>query len=245
MPRFFSETIGRSPVIEGSDAAHIAGALRMRPGERLTVCDLKGTDYLCEILTADRSRVELAVLETTPTKSEPGLAVTLYQCIPKGDKLDGVVQKAVELGVSRIVPVLSSRCVSRPDEKAMGKKVDRWQKIAREAAGQSGRGILPAVGPAVTFKACATELADYDLSLFFYEEGGDPLREAVARTALPPSGGTAAVLIGPEGGFAPEEAALADGAGARTVTLGPRILRTETAPIAALTALMLLTGNLE
>lgn len=245
MPRFFSETIGQSPVIEGPDAAHIAGALRMRAGEKLIVCDLKGCDYFCEILTVERGRVELRILETTPTKSEPGLAVTLYQCVPKGDKLDGVVRKAVELGVGRVVPVLSSRCVSRPDQRSMAKKVDRWQKIAREAAGQSGRGILPAVGPAVDFSACADELSGYDLSLFFYEEGGDPLRETVARAALPPSGGTAAILIGPEGGFSPEEAARAAGAGARTVTLGPRILRTETAPVAALAAVMLLTGNLE
>ncbi|MCI8360424.1 MAG: 16S rRNA (uracil(1498)-N(3))-methyltransferase [Clostridiales bacterium] len=245
MPRFFSETIAELPALEGADAAHIVKALRMRPGERLTVCDLKGTDYFCEIAAADPQRVELTVLETAPTKSEPKLAVTLYQCVPKGDKLDGVVQKAVELGVSRIVPVLSSRCVSRPDPKSMGKKTDRWRKIAREAAGQSGRGVLPAVDPALDFNACAAALSGYDLSLFFYEEGGEPLRTLVSRTALPPSGGRAAVLIGPEGGFTPEEARKAASAGAATVTLGPRILRTETAPIAALTALMLLTGNLE
>ena len=245
MPRFFSETIGLSPVIEGPDAAHIVKALRMREGEALTVCDLQGTDYSCKIRIADPERVELEILEKSPTKSEPKLSVTLYQCVPKSDKLDGVVQKAVELGVSRIVPVLSSRCVSRPDGKAMAKKIGRWQKIAREAAGQSGRGILPAVGPALDYKDLPAALSEYDLSVFFYEEGGAPLREVLEAAALPDAGGRVAVIIGPEGGFSPDEAAAAEAAGARVTTLGPRILRTETAPVAALAAVMLLTGNLE
>ncbi len=245
MPRFFLPTIGENPVIEGPDASHIAKSLRMRPGEALTVCDEKGTDYLCEIAAAAPGRVELRIRETRPTASEPGLHVTLYQCVPKGDKLDGVVQKAVELGVSEIVPVLSSRCVSRPDEKSMKKKVERWGKIAREAAGQSGRGILPQVMPALSFAGCAAALQDYDLALFFYEAGGEPLRDILAAASLPEKGGRAAILIGPEGGFSPEEAGKAAAAGAKTATLGPRILRTETAPIAALAALMLLTGSLE
>lgn len=242
MPRFFLNTIRLTPIIEGPDARHIVKALRMRPGDALTVCDMQGTDFHCEILSADPERVELRVLERAPTISEPPMLVTLFQCLPKGDKLDTVVQKAVELGVARVAPVLSSRCVSRPDNKSMEKKVERWGKIAREAAGQSGRGILPTVEPALSFQEMTARLPSFDLSLFFYEAGGKPLRALIPEGSAP---ATVALIIGPEGGFSPGEAAAATAAGAKTATLGPRILRTETAPIAALTAIMLLTGNLE
>ncbi len=241
MPRFFSEFVDpAAPVITGGDAAHIRKSLRMQPGETLTLCDTRGTDYLCRIVALTEDRVELEVESTRRTVSEPDVQVTLFQCVPKGDKLETVVQKAVELGVARILPVLSARCVSRPDGKAAAKKQARYQKIADNAAGQSGRGILPQVGEMVSFSAMCRQLAGFDAVLFFYEKGGAPLTRLLETKPQ-----TVAILIGPEGGWDTEEAQAILAAGGKAATLGKRILRTETAPLAALTAVMLLTGNLE
>lgn len=240
MPKFFVEDFSGAPQITGADAAHISRSLRMRPGEPLTVCDTQMTEYDCEIDRITEDTVYLRVLQTHPNRTEPRLQVTLYMCLPKADKADQIVRQAVELGVSCIVPVLSQRCVSRPDEKAMAKKQARWQKIAAEAAGQSGRGKIPGVEPCLTFDQCAARLRDYDLALFFWELGGQPL------TALPIARAqSVAVLTGPEGGFGADEAQQMQQAGAVTATLGPRILRAETAPIAALTAVLLLGGEMQ
>ena len=160
--------------------------------------------------------------------------------MPKSDKLETVVQKAVELGVNQIVPVISERCISRPDAKSVAKKRERLQKIANEAAKQSGRGVLPTVENALTFKECCSRLSDFDISILFYELGGEPLTELGIKDC-----GRIAILIGPEGGFSKEEADTALKNGAKAATLGKRILRTETAPLAALTGIMLLSGNLQ
>ncbi len=239
MPRFFKEYFKDNPFIDGDDGRHIARSLRMRVGEKLTVCDTMGTDYLCEIKDITENTVKLNILEETPNRTEPTAQVTLFQCNPKGDKLDTVVQKAVELGVSEIVPVLSEHCVSRPDHKAAAKKRERMQKIADEAAKQSGRGILPKIGEMLSFKDCCKRLRDYDKSILFYELGGKPLQSIVDKNI-----GSVAIIIGPEGGFSKEEVILALDSGAQVATLGPRILRTETAPLAALSCIMLLTENM-
>lgn len=240
MPRFFKEFFESDPVITGADAAHIAKSLRMKPGEALVVCDTRGYDYYCKISAVSPGAVALAVEEKRKTASEPSIFTTLFVCLPKGDKMDGIIKQAVELGVCEIVPVLSSRCVARPDAQAAEKKRLRYQKIAAEAAGQSGRGILPAVCPFVTLKAAAAALKQYDHALFFYEAGGAPV-DALPFTA----GEKIALLTGCEGGFAAAEAALLQNSGAKAVTLGPRILRAETAPAAALSCVMLLSGNLK
>ena len=153
--------------------------------------------------------------------------------------MDAVVQKSVELGVSRIVPMLSERCVSRPDEKAVKKKADRWQKIAEEAAKQSGRGVIPQVSPSLPFRAAIQEAEKEGEILFFYEGGGEHISALVG-----PKTQKLSLFIGPEGGFAEAEVRFAQEHGAKIATLGPRILRTETAPIAALAAIMLATDNL-
>lgn len=238
MPRFFKEFFESAPFLDGEDAKHIARSLRMRPGEALTVCDTKGKDYFCTITACSDERVELEINETVQNTTEPTVFVTLFQCLPKGDKLDTVVRQSVELGVGRIVPVLSDNCVSRPDQKSLLKKQDRWQRIADEAAGQCGRGIKPEVGGCITLKAAAERIADFDKAFFCYELGGAPI-EGVDGTTK-----TVALFIGPEGGFTADEAERLSTNGAAVTTLGPRILRTETAPIAALTAVMLKTGNM-
>lgn len=240
MPRFFIDYVPEErAVLTGPDARHIAKSLRMRPGETLILCDSIGTDYHCEIEQIDGETVTVKILNFCHSVSEPTTFVTLYQAFPKADKMDTVVQKAVELGVSRVVPVLSERCVSRPDEKAAKKKIDRWQKIAEEAAKQSGRGVIPQVSNALPFRAAIEEAAQNGTILFFYEGGGERISALIN-----PEMRKLSLFIGPEGGFAESEVNLAREYGAHVATLGPRILRTETAPIAALAAVMLATDNM-
>ncbi|HIZ16549.1 MAG TPA: 16S rRNA (uracil(1498)-N(3))-methyltransferase [Firmicutes bacterium] len=230
--------------IVGGDAVHILKSLRMSVGDRLTICDGSGSDAECEIYEAGRDYLKLKVLSRSLSLSEPNIEVNLYQCLPKGDKFDGVVRKSVELGVHSVTPVISSRVISRPDQKALAKKAERWNKISREAAGQSGRGIVPMVREALSFDLAVKEasLSDKDeciLNIFFYECGGKPMSELNLAGIK-----TINIFIGPEGGYSPAEAKTAENAGFFTATLGSRILRTETAPVAALSVIMYITGNM-
>ena len=160
MPRFFVPPFsGEETAVTGEDGRHIARSLRMKVGEPLTLCDGLGTDYHCEITGFAGDEVFVRVVERAPSRSEPSVKVTVYQGLPKGDKMDAIVQKAVELGAWEIVPVLMRRSVSRPDAKAAVKKAARWQKIAEEAAKQSGRGILPQVLAPMEFSKAAQRAA--------------------------------------------------------------------------------------
>lgn len=242
MPRFFVDvplTVGESAVIEGEDARHIAGALRMTVGETLTLCDGAGQDYACTITATDRQTVTALVDSVCPSVAEPTLAVTLYMGLPKGDKLELIIQKAVELGVTTIIPVTTARSIARFEPRDGAKKLTRWRRIAAEAAGQSGRGIRPTVEEPLTFKQALSRLAEENV-LLCYEGGGAPIGELVspADTAL-------SLFVGPEGGFDPAEVEAVKGLGGRIATLGPRILRCETAPLAALAVLMERSGNMQ
>lgn len=239
MPRFFKEFFEDEPFLDGDDAHHIAKSLRMRPGETLTVCDTKGYDYKCVITGCSADRITLEIMGKNAGATEPTVFVTLYQCLTKGDKMDTIVRQAVETGVSRVIPVLSANCVSRPDGGSLEKKVVRWQKIANEAAGQCGRGILPTVGRCLPLAEAAKLAAQDGRCYFCYELGGSPIGE------IPENVRTVSVIIGPEGGFTAEEAELMKQNGAAVTTLGPRILRAETAPVAAVTAVMLRSGNMK
>ncbi len=241
MPRFFTEVPGgESALITGQDAVHIRRALRMKPGENLTLCDGQGTDYFCEITGFEGEDVRLKVLYHTPTACEPSVEITLYQGLPKGGKMEWILQKAVELGVSVVVPVAMARSVARLDGKEERKRA-RWQKIADEAAGQSGRGILPPVEPPHSWKGALERMKAAGVPVVaFYEGGGLPLAELVGRDTR-----RLAVVVGPEGGFEPSEIEDLRALGAQVATLGPRILRCETAPLAALAVIMALTGNME
>lgn len=241
MAWFFTDHIdGNTHRITGEDARHIAKSLRMDYGEELTLCDRQGVEYRCVIKGVNPDGVDVDVLENFPCQNEPDVKITLYQALPKGDKMDLIVQKAVELGVHRIVPVLSSRCVSRPDEKSLAKKVQRWQKIAAQAAQQSHRGIIPEVSGALSFKKAVTDAQTAGRSVIFYECGGRPVRELEWEQDE-----TLAVFIGSEGGFASTEVQQVLDTGGHAATLGKRILRAETAPLAALSVLMYITGNFE
>ncbi len=239
MPRFFTDSPASDYItVTGSDAHHIGYSLRMRPGEVLTFCH-GGVDYNCVIENITESEVLCRVTDTVPSKSEPSVQLTLYQAYPKQDKLELIIQKTTELGVTRIVPFISSRCIARPDEKSYRKKQERMQKIAEEAAKQSGRGIIPEISPLMTMKQALEDMKNSELKLFCYENGGERLSAIPVAQAK-----SIAVMIGSEGGFERVEADAAKAVGATQIWLGERILRCETCPIAVTAILMNLTGNM-
>jgi len=240
MPRFFTKDItGDHAVIENDDARHIAKSLRMRASDAITLCDGEGFDYYGEIVLIENERVEVRIHEKKQSPGEPSVKITLYQALPKSDKLDFIVQKAVELGACEIVPVLTSRCISRPDAKSMAKKIQRLNRTALEAAKQCGRGIIPEVAPLMEFREAIESMKRSALPILCYEGASAPLSEA-----LHPQATDIALMIGSEGGFSSEEARLAEELGVRAVSLGKRILRCETAPICALSAILYACGEL-
>lgn len=239
MPRFFTDHIGKTQArIIGDDAVHIGRSLRMRLGDEIILCNA-GTEYVCKILTISNTEVVCDIVSSHKTTAEPSISLTLYQAVPKLDKLEFIVQKATELGCAKIVPFLSGRCVSRPDAKSFAKKRERLSKIALEAAKQSGRGICPEVADIISFKQAVSELSQNDVALICYEKGGKSLNEICFDYAH-----SVGVMIGSEGGFEQAEANLCVQNGAVLIGLGPRILRCETAPVAAVSIIMSLTGNM-
>lgn len=240
MQKLFVENINDEKIIlDGESARHIAKSLRMRVGDVICVTDGGGDDYGCQIEEITKDEVVLKVCYKQACESEPSCRVTIYQGVPKSSKMEDIIQKCVELGVFEIVPTLTKRCVSRPDDKAAGKKNQRYQKIALEAAQQSGRGIVPKIENMKTLRQAIAE-DESDVKIVFYEGGGEKLADIVK-----PDTESVSIFIGPEGGFEQEEVEQIEASGGVRATLGKRILRTQTAPVAALTAIMLLTGNLE
>lgn len=236
MPRFFvrQESISDGNItVVGEDAHHIARSLRMALGEIITVCDMQGNEYQCEITSfEDDKRVNTKILSQKHSSNEPRIFVTLFQALPKGDKLDGIIQKSVECGVSQITTFQSERCVARIKEEAEEKKLERRRRIAAEAAKQCGRSVIPSVNRSITFKEALSFVKDYDVVLFCYEgEDTEPLGQILNRLFNPEKSypEKIAVFIGSEGGFSIDEARLAKESGALMTGLGKRILRTETA----------------
>ena len=239
MPRFFvcREAVdrdGKAIRIEGDDARHIARSLRMACGDELTVCDGSSTEYFCKLERIRDEECLLSIISECQSASEPKSKITLYMAYPKGDKLETVIQKAVELGASRIVPFEASRCIKRPKAEKIDKLTARHQRIADEAAKQCGRAILPEVSDPKSFKEMLSELGEAKLSLLCYE--GE--EERSLKSALPEiAPESIAVIIGAEGGFSKDEAAAMEEKGAVLVSLGKRILRCETAPSYVLSAI--------
>ncbi|MCK9253111.1 MAG: 16S rRNA (uracil(1498)-N(3))-methyltransferase [Clostridiales bacterium] len=241
MPRFFIEHVvdpeQRSLRLTGSDARHIATVLRMRTGDRIEVCDGARTDLDCRIERVTADGVDLAVLSQTPNQTEPAYHVTLYQGLVKGDKLDQIIQKSVELGVGRIVPVACQRSVALIQARDRDRKTARWQKIAAEAAKQCGRGMVPEVASPLSFADCTRQAAAASLALIPWElERTRTLRAALGEGGDVPH--SISLIIGPEGGLTEDEVGLARAAGILPVTLGKRILRAETAGPAVLAMLL-------
>ena len=228
MPKFFfhKNDISRGQVqLFGEDEKHIKTVLRAREGEELTLCDGEGMDYQCRIVSLERG-VLLDILSKEGCETEPKTKITLYQGLPKADKMELIIQKCVELGVDRIVAVSTERAIVKLDKKE-SKKLERWQKIAEAAAKQSGRGKIPEIGQQVLkFKEAVAEAKALDGAIIPYEKEQETgIRQFVQGF----QGESIGVFIGPEGGFAEEEIALAQENGITPITLGKRILRTETA----------------
>ena len=239
MARFFvtKEAIEDNVItVSDKDAFHIARSLRMAVGDKLTVCDEYGTEYFCELTRIRDEECLLEIISSGAGKTESPVEITLFMAYPKGDKLETVVQKSVELGASVVVPFESSRCIKRPAAEKADKITERLSRIAEEAAKQCGRSRLPKVEKMIKFSELTARIEDYDLALFCYEgEGATSLKATLE--SYPGRDGRIAVIIGSEGGFSEDEADRIIAAGAKCVNLGPRILRCETAPDYCLSAI--------
>jgi len=241
MPRFFTDQVApelQTVILSGQHAAH-AKVLRLKIGDYVTLCDGAGTDYSCSITEITRDQVYLTVKNYAPAVSEPAVSVSVYMAFSKGDKMEHVFQKATELGAGQLIAFPSSRCVSKMDLQTIRKKLIRWQKIAESAAEQSGRGRIPQVTVLESFQGAVNQAACADQAILFYEnERCHTLTEAMQGTFQ-----TVALMTGPEGGFTEEEVMQAEHAGMQICTLGRRILRCETAPLCALSAVMYASGE--
>ena len=243
MPRFFvqrGQIEAGTVTLLGDDAHHISRSLRMAAGERITVCDMQKTEYECELTDFLPDRVLARVLSERPSDTEPPFHAHVFQALPKGEKLDSVIQKAVECGASELTVFESERCVARVKEAADAKKTERRQRIALEAAKQSGRGVIPPVHSAMRFPEAIKRAAEADLALFCYEgDGTVPLGEILRSCETLPK--SVSIIIGSEGGFSEAEAARAKEKGAIMTGLGKRILRTETASGFVLACLVMIS----
>ena len=242
MTRFFvkpEEMLDDHLVLTGENAAH-AKVLRLKAGETVLICDGEGKECVCTIEEVLPGRVCLEVESRQSSASEAAVRASIYMAFPKADKLEHVIQKATELGVYEIVAFPSARCVSKPDEKSLKKKLERWQKIAASAAEQSGRGRIPEVIVLGSYKEALDRAVLADTAILFYEnERATTLRMALEEKPF----ATISLLSGPEGGLEPSEVEKAKDAGLQICTLGSRILRCETAPLCALSAVMYASGE--
>ena len=242
MTRFFVSPEELQPeflVLTGENARH-AKVLRLKNSEEVLVCDGEGRECLCTVSDVSDGQISLVVRKRQESEAEASVRVSVYMSFPKADKLEHVIQKATELGAYEIVAFPSARCVSKPDEKSLKKKLERWQKIAASAAEQSGRGRIPEVLTLPSYRAAMERAAQADMPLLFYEnERATTLRMALSSGAYK----TVSLLTGPEGGLEVGEVEQAMQAGLQVCTLGKRILRCETAPLCALSAVMYDAGE--
>lgn len=226
-------------VLTGENAAH-AKVLRLKAGEQVMVCDGQGAECICTVSDVSTGQISLVVNSTQKSAGEPTVKVSIYMAFPKGDKLEHVIQKATELGAYEIVAFPSARCISRPDDKSLRKKQERWQKIAASASEQSGRGHIPEVVILGSFAEAISRAIEADKAILFYEnEHATTLRMSLDTGTY----GSVSLLTGPEGGLEAAEVEKAREQGMEICTLGSRILRCETAPLCALSAVMYHTGE--
>ena len=245
MYQFFVEehqinVAGKQVMILGEDVNHIRNVLRMKPGEEISVKNGRdGREYRCGILLLEEDRIVCQLRFIKEENVELSSRIHLFQALPKGDKMELIIQKAVELGVYRVIPVAAKRCVVKLDEKKAAARVMRWQGIAEAAAKQSKRAIVPEVTPVISFDRAVQSAGNMDVKLIPYELAEDMGRTRGLFCKLKP-GQDIAVFIGPEGGFEEGEISAASACGIEPITLGKRILRTETAGLAVLSWMMYL-----
>lgn len=223
-------------ITDGDDIKHMTKVLRLSEGDIISVSDTVQFEYTAEIRSITKDQVEVKILDKQKFAREPDLKVTLFQGVPKQGKMETIIQKTVELGVNSIVPVFTDRSVV-VDHGNFHKKIDRWQKIADEAVKQCKRGIIPEIQTAMTFQEVLNALIKYELIIFPYENEEDrTIKDCLRKISQKPR--NAALIIGPEGGFSDKEAEELIRIGARSVSLGKTILRTETAGMAAIAMMM-------
>ena len=251
MPRFFikdSDIDNNNTVtLYGDAASHISRSLRMRVGDGITLCDGQKNEYRCIIEKMTSESVTLSVKEKVQSANEPDVFVSVYQALPKSTKMELIIQKCVELGVGEIIPVLSSRCISRPDDKSSKRKNERYNAISEEAAKQSGRAFVPEVCETMDFDSALSAMSNADAAFMCYEAAGNESYDikAYLQNNLSEDTRTIAFFVGPEGGISPDEADKAIASGIVPITLGNRILRTETAAMCVLSCIMYETNNLK
>lgn len=235
MRRFFAEQLSSSVdtvTLRGDEARHVVSVLRMRRGEKVCLIDGDGCECIAEIEYATSEEVRFRVIERSSCAAEPNVSVTLFQCLPKQGKMETIIQKCVELGIAEIYSVFSKRCIVKPDAKE--NKLARWNRVSKEAAKQCQRGVVPEVHQTIMFDKCL--FSEFDLTLIAYEnESETTLKKALRRYS---DLHKIAIIIGPEGGFEPCEVERVIENGGVAVSLGKRILRTETAGMAMLAQIM-------
>lgn len=235
MDRFFVEKNNinlenNTCIIEGEDVKHISKVLRCKIGEELEVCDNDNNEYICEITDIDKNAITLDILEKIDIKRESDLKVKLYQGLPKGPKMEVILQKLTEVGVDEIILVQTKRSVAKVDDKKEDKKIERWERIIYEAAKQSKRGKIPKLRGILSFKEALEEMKSNDFNIIPYEnERTKSIKKAIKGVNINNIG----IFVGPEGGFDDTEIQSVENIGGQSVSLGPRILRTETASIVA------------
>lgn len=238
MPRFFSEQIANNQIIiTGDDAKHITKVLRMKIGEKVVVNNKAGMDYECEVVELGE-QVLLNIKSEFKNETEPNVEIVLYQALPKSDKLEFIIQKAVELGAAKIVPMTTKFCIAKADSQTFEKKLLRFNKIALEAAKQSGRGIIPVVENIINFEQ-AIQRAHGECSILYYERGGVFTNQIVNGNVKKVN-----IFVGSEGGFSEEEVSYAQEHGIQLATLGRLILRCETAPIVGIGLVLNATNHM-
>lgn len=217
-------------IIEGEDVKHISKVLRCRIGEELEICDNDNNEYICEIANIDKSQVELNIVEVVDIKRESDLKIKVYQGLPKGPKMEMILQKLTEVGVDEIILVQTKRTVVKVDDKKEDKKIERWERIIYEAAKQSKRGKIPKLRGVLSFKEALADMKENDFNIAPYEnERTKSIKQAIKGVDIKNIG----IFVGPEGGFEDTEIKAIEEIGGQSVSLGPRILRTETASLVA------------
>lgn len=242
MARFFvdSQLLQKDFIVLTEDNAAHARVLRLKCGEKVTVCDGTGNECACTVSDVSSNQISLVVNSRMASSAEAKVSVSVYMAFSKGDKFEHVVQKATELGAMEIIAFPSVRCVSRPDDKSLKKKLERWQKIAAAASEQSGRGVVPEVLVMASYGDAIKRAADADVPILFYEnERATTLQMKLKEKPY----SSVSILTGPEGGLEEKEVQQAMEAGLHVCTLGSRILRCETAPLCALSAIMYDAGE--
>lgn len=244
MPKFFvaeNQINNNKITIIGNDVNHIKNVLRQKSGDKITICDIsKEQDYLCEIDKIEEKSIDCNIIEKLENNTESNVKVTIFQGLPKADKMELVIQKSVELGAYDITPLQMKRCVVKLNEKDKLKKIQRWQKISEVAAKQCGRNIIPKINNIVNVKDVCNLCNEYDIVLIAYEnEKENTLKKELKNLKkLDKEEIKVAIIIGPEGGIAPEEIEMFEENGAKIITLGNRILRTETVALSVLSIIM-------